>query len=439
MRRFSFILVAAAVIAASLGCGTGYRCGDCNVILISIDTLRADHLGIYGYSRDTSPNIDRFAHGAVFFADPIAQASSTIPSHGSIFTSLHPSHHGALYNKGFILSDDSLTIAEILSENGYTTVSFNDGGLMSADFGFGQGFDVYDSTEYKSDFETRVAPAKTWLADDREQPFFLFLHSYEVHLPLDPDRRYVDLFESGYGGTLPDHLSEKVLRQIRGSDIKITDDDLDHIVALYDATIRSMDAAFEDLIGFLKDNDLYDTSLIIFTSDHGEEYGERGRIAVHGPTLHDEVIRVPLIVKMPYDRFAGTVVEQHVGSIDIVPTILDVLGIEAPSHFEGASLMHLVRGIESKARPILSETLKGKLASLRDGSWKLHRGSRASRLFDLATDPSESTDVAADHEETVDRMLAEIEKIQSSRPSKRTAREPDERKRERLRALGYID
>jgi arylsulfatase A-like enzyme len=407
--------------------------------LISIDTLRADHLGVYGYHRDTTPNIDRFARGAVLFADPVAPAPQTLASHASIFTSLLPSHHGALGNFKFKLADDAVTMAEILADNGYATVSFNDGGLLDADFGCGQGFSLYDSTSKKSPFAGRVAPARKWLARKLEEPFFLFLHSYEVHTPLKPEPRYLSLFETDYEGPLPGHFGGVVLRRFRDGEFEADQANLDHIVALYDATIRSMDDSFQELIEALEERGLYDRAMIILTSDHGEEYGERGRVAVHGPTLYDEVIRVPLIIKFPHDRYASTVVEQQVRLIDILPTMLELIEVEPLPHFEGTSLVSLIHGRQDGDLPAVSETRTGKLASLRDGSWKLVKGNRKKTLFDIEHDPAETFEVAEDNSERVERLETTLDELRAARPSRSTPHDPDAESVEQLRALGYVE
>jgi arylsulfatase A-like enzyme len=413
--------------------------GPVNIVLISIDTLRADHVGVYGYHRDTTPNIDRFAREAVIFADPVAPAPQTLASHASLFTSLLPSHHGALGNFRFKLADDAVTMAEILADNGYATVSFNDGGLLDEDFGCGQGFELYDSTRKKSPFAGRVAPAKEWLAQEPAEPFFLFLHTYEVHLPLTPEPQYLELFESDYDGPLPGHFGGTVLRRFRDGEIETDRANVDHIVALYDAAIRSMDDSFQDLIDSLRGRGLYDRSLIILTSDHGEEYGERGRIAVHGPTLYDEVIRVPLIIKFPHDRFASTVVEQQVRLIDILPTMLELIEVEPLPHFEGTSLVGLIDGSQEGDLPAVSETRTGKLASLRDRSWKLIKGNRKGMLFDVEHDPAEFNDVAQDNPGQVESLVATLDAIRSARPERSTPHDPDAESIEQLRALGYVE
>lgn len=441
MRLMSGFVVAVLVIAMICqGCANPVELDQINVILISIDTLRADHLGVYGYHRDTSPAIDRFAREGVMFRDAIAQAPRTLPSHAAIFTSLLPSHSGALANYRFKLSDEELTMAEILSDHGFATAAFNDGGLMAANYGFAQGFDLYDSTMVKSDFVTRITPAKEWISQHRDEPFFLFLHTYEVHLPLEPAPEYVDLFEPSYSGSLPDVIRPGQVRKFNQGETEISQADLDHLIALYDASIRSMDGTFQDLIQFLKASDCYDSSLIVFTSDHGEEYGERGRVAHHGATLHDEVVRVPLIIKLPDSLDNGPqVVEAQVRSLDILPTVLEVVGIPARPHFEGTSLVGAALGEDQIPLPAVSQIGGGRQVSLRHSPWKLIRKRRGTRLYNLCDDPSESRNVQRRHKRAFDRLDSKLERMLAARPAKETPYKPTDEEIEQLRALGYVD
>lgn len=422
-----------------VGCGQGPRFAGCNIILISIDTLRADHVGAYGYGRDTTPNIDHFAKEAVVFMETASTAPKTLPSHASIFTSLLPSHHGALSNRGFRVPEDSLMMAEILRDAGYRTVSFNDGGLMEAKFGFSQGFEIYDSTPLKSRFETRVGPAKDWIAANRDSRFFLFLHTYEVHLPLEPPEFYFDLFRRQDADHHPGDLVFGVQKRNELKKTEIAESDLEHVIDLYDAAIRSMDAAFQDLIQFLADVELLDNTLIVFTSDHGEEYGERGRIAAHGSTLYDEVIRVPLIVRFPGGRYGSTIVDRQVSSLDILPTVMDVADIAPMKHFEGRSLTGVVRGRSREESVAFSETGNGKFASARDGTWKLLRRPKQNWLFHLLEDPGETHNAAPRFRDTFSRLERALDAALAARPMRSNPFEPDEETNERLRALGYID
>jgi len=245
-----------------------YKCPDCNVILISIDTLRADHLGCYGYHKNTTPNIDRFSKDSVLFKTTIAQAPSTLPSHASIFTSLIPSHHGAFFAKKTAIPQEVVTIAEILKDNGYKTISYNSGGQVAAEYGFDQGFDLYESTQecLANKLAKQVNRTINWINNNPDRKFFLFLHTYEVHLSYTPKKDYLDLFEKNYSGKLPKDISKKLLDKINNGEIKISKEDQEHIINTYDAEIRSMDDGFLLLENFLREKDIYDDTIIIQTT-----------------------------------------------------------------------------------------------------------------------------------------------------------------------------
>jgi arylsulfatase A-like enzyme len=315
-----------------------------NVILISIDTLRADHLGCYGYPLPTSPNIDALANDAVLFSTTIAQAPSTTPSHASIFTSRIPVHHGAKRSTNQPISPQVPTMAEMLRENGYSTISFNGGGQVAAEFGFDRGFDLYESFSANQPFGEQVKSATDWMAAHPDNKFFMFLHSYEAHAPYDPEPEHLALFDSGYTGSLPPNISFTLLRRINDGQLDLTDQDAQHIKHAYDGEIRSVDEALGALLEYLKSVGSYDDTIVIFTSDHGEELGDHGQFGKHTYSLYDEVLRVPFILKLPGNRLASTRVDDQIRGIDLLPTVLDLIDIEAPEGLEGQSLAPLMLG-----------------------------------------------------------------------------------------------
>jgi arylsulfatase A-like enzyme len=330
-----------------------YRCGDCNVILISIDTLRADHLGCYGYPRPTSPAVDRFSKQSVLFRTAIAHAPSTEPSHASMFTSLLPAHHGGLRAKHQPISEDVTMMAEILHEAGLRTISYNGGGQVAASYGFDRGFELYESSA--DPFANKVGDAIRWLDEHAEERFFMFLHTYEVHAPYSPMPRFMDMFDADYQGELEDSISPGLLIDVNEGKVILDEQDQQHIVNAYDAEIRSMDSAFGHLVGYLEQRGLLDKTLVVFTSDHGEEFGEHAQMGRHSHTLYDELLHVPLIVRMPGGNFSSTVVERQVRGIDILPTVLDVLGLESPGPHDGSSLTGLMTGRDEQPRVAVSQ------------------------------------------------------------------------------------
>jgi arylsulfatase A-like enzyme len=414
----------------------GYKCSKSSVILISIDTLRADHLGCYGYEKQTTANIDQFSKECVLFKNTIVQAPSTEPSHASIFTSMLPSGHGAFFTMKQKIADNVKTMAEIFKENGYATASFNGGAQLSAEFGFDRGFDKHESS--KGNFMSKVNAAKPWLIKKKGQKFFLFLHTYETHHPYTPRPEYLEMFDKNYKGQLPQDISGEILTDINEGRLKITEADKQHIINAYDAEIYSMDKAFKALVDFLKKNGLYDKTIIIFTSDHGEEFGEHGMMGWHSHTLYDELLKVPLIIKFPDSAYASSTVEAQVRSIDILPTVLDVLGIAAPEGIEGVSLTKWFSS--KKSIPLLSVSEQDTEgirhpSAIRSRQWKYYDNLIHKLLFDLQADPLEQKplkgggNLAEQLEEILDRQA-------TKGTSKKTEINPDTIKR--LKSLGYI-
>ena len=292
------------------------------MVLVSIDTLRPDHLGCYGYTRPTSPNLDAFRKDAVLFDQAFAHAPSTLASHAAILASLLPPHHGASISNDLALPREVLTLAEVLKEAGYTTASYNGGIQLDPAWGLDQGFDVYASVKPrgapaeslvdKTDrFAHQVDRAAAWIRGRRSPGFFLFLHTYEVHHPYSPEPDDLALFRGSYDGPLPDLVTVELLKEVNGGKRPVDDRDRQHIVDTYDAEIRSMDRAFGTLVALLKERKLYDAALVIVTSDHGEEFGEHGQMGWHSHTLYDELLRVPLLVKLPKSRRAGSHGQGH--------------------------------------------------------------------------------------------------------------------------------
>lgn len=435
LRVLAVCLFAAALACAPLRTGTRPE-RRWNVVLVSIDTLRADHLGCYGYDRPTSPAIDEFAARGVTFTQTIAQAPSTLPSHASILTSLLPQHHNASWEAGRPLPDQALTLAEVLREAGYATAAFTGGGQMDRVFGLGQGFESWVQPNHTR-FGATVREAMPWLRAHAARPFFLFLHSYETHHPYESAPDYlVAIAGVPYEGTLPDAISLEILRQINSGELAVDEADLAHIVAAYDAEIRSMDDGFAALVRSLRELGLWDRTLVVFTSDHGEELGERGKVGWHSHSLYDEQLRVPLILKLPRDAFAGHRVERQVRSLDIAPTVLAVLGIPPPAQFRGIDLTAFLRG--EPVPPLVAVSRRDlaarDLTSVRTEEWKLQPG----RLFHLAGDPEEQWSIL--HPGAEAELQAALAAELAARPSVPPAEQvmPPGSTLAELKALGYV-
>jgi arylsulfatase A-like enzyme len=437
------VAVAGALVASG-SCTVSPRAAPPAVVLVSIDTLRPDHLGCYGYSRPTSPEIDRFREESVLFREAVAQAPSTLPSHASMLTSLLPAHHGASIRNSSALRPDVPVLAGLLRDAGFATASFNGGGQLYRTWGLDRGFDVYESyaeadeeEELGGDtFHERLAAATPWIESVRERPFFLFLHTYEVHHPYTPTPERLALMEKGYTGRLPPQISIRLIKKINSGRKRLRPGDLEHIVAAYDAEISSADAGFGELVALLRRLGRYDSSLIVLTSDHGEAFGERGRVGWHGDTLYDEQIRIPLMIRLPGGRFRGRTVEPQVRSIDIAPTILSVLGLPAPREFSGTAIDIAGRAAGHPPWAVASIDGFSKDLAVRTRQWKWYQG----RLYDLLDDPGETTDVAARHPAVVESLQGTLAALLKSRePAVRRPVEIDRDLRERLKALGYVE
>jgi arylsulfatase A-like enzyme len=428
LQRFLVVFVFASLLTAACGRSTGH-----NVIFISIDTLRPDHLGCYGYAPPTTPSLDAFRRDAILFREVTAHAPTTLTSHASMFASLIPTHHGASHLRGRPLSDEVVTLTEVLREDGWQTAAFVGGGQLAGIYGLDQGFDTYDDGGQL--FQSTVDSALAWLDQREQRPFYLFLHTYEVHHPYEPRPDLLIEFDDDYDGSLPDRISIDLLRRINNGERKLDVGDAAHIIASYDAEIRSMDEAFGRLIQALKDRDLYDGALIVFTSDHGEEFGEHGTMGWHSHTLYEELLRVPLLVKLPASEQAGATVEARARGIDIAPTVLEAVGLPRPTFFEGASL--LPAGDEREAPAISTRVaFRKEYSSLVMGRWKWNRP----RLFDLAADPGETVDLAEVETEVAEQLERKLRSALSSREAPRVESvAPGEEDRRRLRALGYLE
>lgn len=447
-RRIRTVLPLSCIALAVLGCPEPPPRQ--NVVVVSIDTLRPDHLGAYGYERPTSPRIDRFREDGVLYEEAITPAPSTLPAHASLFTSLIPPHHGALYTYRRPLPEDAVTLAEVLSSAGYDTRAFTAGGQISPEFGLGQGFERYGSFP-EAPLGEIVARATGWLEERRgEAPFFLFLHSYEIHHPYDPEPEDLAAVTGSdrraSASDLPDDITVELIRRLNSPDVIPAPADVEHVVARYDAEIRSADAAFGELVSFLRERGLYGDSLIVLTSDHGEEFGERGSVGWHSHTLYDELLRVPLIVKLPENRDAGETVERQVRLVDVAPTVLATVGLEIPETFSGCVVLprKIPRPWSCSGAAVSVRDMPGEAprTSIRTEGWKYIEGrSRAGRrLFDLRSDPGERRNLVDEAEWRRDLLQWRLERILASREPLRADPVPlDAETEEQLRALGYAD
>ena len=337
-----------------------------NVILISIDSLRADHLGCYGYERNTSPNIDRVAAQGARFRTALSTTSWTLPSHMSMLTSRYVLSHGVIArNDG--LPEKIPTLAESLKTAGFATGGVVAAAFLDARYGFARGFDSYDESAiavkmYQPNLVAGPAPetiklahssdpaaestdlAMKWVQEHQDRRFFLFLHYWDVHFDYDPPPPYDTMFDPDYQGS----LSPEGFIFNRAINRKMDRRDLEHVLALYDGEIRWVDDHLGRLLRQLDQLGLSGRTAVIITADHGDEFFEHGGKG-HTKTLYSEVLHVPLIIRAPGVP-AGLLVETPASQVDLMPTVLDLAGVPGPAAMEGLSLRAALRGEDLPAR-----------------------------------------------------------------------------------------
>ena len=480
-----------AAIVLGLGGATTPACTrsepPLNVVLISVDTLRADRLGAYGYTaRPTSPQIDTLAGQALVFEVHVAAAPWTTPSHMSLLTGLAPTRHGVTGSDRGLrealrgdrpierLPEAITTLAEALAARGWATAAFTGGATLDPRLGFDQGFEDYDTSMVKLD-RAKVDRVLGWIDAQDEGPFFLFWHTFEVHAPYMAPDFLADVLSPERARALGERLeaiperngwkavraAKRVMRAHDAYDPEVTR-------ALYDGGIRSFDRWLGRLVDGLRERGLWDRTLLVLTSDHGEQLGEEGRPApfgdgfynVHGHTLYEELIRVPLIVRVPGIQ-GGRRIAPVTAAIDVMPTILDVLDVPAPPEMQGRSLRPLWESPDEwTPKAALSESLSEgeEMKGLRTERYKYvvsvdattvaEKGrshvplDSGAALYDLLEDPDERRDLldgppadertrrAADMSEELRRRLATVGHPEEGRLSPEA--------REGLEALGYL-
>ncbi len=454
-------LLALAALAA-VGCGAESSAPPrWNVLLVVVDTLRADHLQAYGYDRSTTPFIDRFTQNAVIFEEARSQAGCTFPSVNSILTSRQPQLFlQTMKEHGWGIPEGIPTLGEMLQEVGYTTAAVSASpiirvtpGPMNPDGGFGRGFSEFDETcEQKlPDGRTMGAPASCLnevayrILDGAAEPFFLYLHYFDPHDPYRPPADYQQAFAAADydkpwvadGGLLPLYR----MLYTDGPAVEFTDRDLAHALDLYDEEIRYFDSQFEQLIERLKRDGTLEHTLIILASDHGEAFMEHDHFFHCKDLTYDTVMKTPLIFWLPgLDRSLS--VPALAQNLDIVPTVLDYLGIDAARYdLKGRSLRLLIEEERSIHRYVFG--IQRHSRTVTDGRFKLTYNikSGAVELFDLERDPAERLNVIARRpelgEELTAVLLRWVESVEGD-VSVATRVEEASQVTERLRALGYL-
>jgi arylsulfatase A-like enzyme/Tfp pilus assembly protein PilF len=421
MRRLP-LLVSLAVICCSRG-------PKLNLVLITIDTCRSDRLSCYGYDRSHTPHLDALAAEGVLFEEARTCVPITLPSHVSIMTGLYPTVHGVRENGAYVAPDSLLMLAEILKSRGYQTAAFVGSFPLESRFNVDQGFDHYGDSFGEREglgkeagggvsifFHERPADEVNaefvhWLAEEHGEPFFAWLHYFDPHQPYEPRPPY-DAICAGRP---------------------------------YDAEIAFVDASIGRLRRELEERGLLERTIVVVTSDHGESLGEHGERS-HALLLYDTTLKVPLIIRCPEEMGVVGRVRQHVRTVDLVPTVLELMGVQIDGRWQGRSLVGLMRGEGGTEHEHYYETFFGRLhfgwsvlAGYHAGAWKYIHGPEP-ELYDVSQDGAEATNLISTHPDVAaelrDELLALLAEGKSAAHS--LFAEPDNETAARLEALGYV-
>jgi len=420
------------------------------VVLIGLDTLRADALSIAGHPRETTPVLDALARQGVFFENAISNASLTLPGFVGILS-------GRYFSNRVFDGKLRLSLVERFRDAGFATAAFTEGGYVSRGFGFERGFDHF--TEERARVIAEPSPdtgiaktfgeAREWLRENGARPFFLFVHTYEVHVPYQR-RRFAEGLPMG---ALDETFDLRDNFGVVGGRIPVGETEIAYVRALYDGGVAEADAEVGRLLETLDELGLRDRTLVAVTSDHGEELGERipSDLGRHGHALWDTLLRVPLIVSDP--RLPPRRVADQVRTVDVLPTLLELAGLEADPRAAGRSLVPLMRGEPGPERPAYAEVQghRGapRQAALRQDGYKLiWRDGGPGRaphlaLYDLLRDPGETRDLADRDPERVGALARSLRGIQGEVGgggpiAPQAAEAMDDEVRARLEALGYL-
>lgn len=436
-----------------------------NIIMISINNIGTEHMSLYGYKRKTTPNLDKWSEGALVFEGAFSPSSWTLPVATAIFTSLYPYSHKVMDRyHGNLLDKDIKTLPQALRDFGYKTAAFTGGLDYKNIFGHMQGFEVMDNNDNFSKFEVTLPEAKKWLAENSGKKFFLFIHGYDAHSPFEPPKQFEGKFSNpkdkkitidhrftlrGFRNSEQEYTAYYLkhddpvrakMRLPQEKEVKLTQDDIDYLRDLYDEEVMSVDAEVGKFLNTLSKKVLAKTIIIVF-SEHGEMFAKHGRFgragAIRG-TFYDEVIHVPLMIKVPQIR--GRRIKGLVGLIDIMPTILDILGVPYSQKIQGKSLLPLINedGLlndyiyggtiynQGRPEPHLYYTVESSSEYIRDDKWKfLHEknftkddsnsgGKSADKeifeLYNIEKDPGEYVNLADKYPQILEDLKEKLNK-----------------------------
>jgi arylsulfatase len=427
-------------------CFQGREKKDHNIILITVDALRADHMGLYGYEYDTSPRLDEFAEKAILFSHPYCPIPKTSASIASLMTGIHPLIHGTKPNRD-ALEERHITLAEALKMKGYETHAVVDNGNLSKSYKFHQGFDEYIQVWNFVEDKPGSTPFITdqileFLKNRRSRPFFLWAHYIETHTPYLPPPEFVESRPEGR------NILALENRMIAGEKDRITEDSTEgEFLAFYDGAVKYIDDQIGKVLDLIKSRGLDQNSVIIISSDHGEDLGEYNYFYNHGPLTFHAGTRIPLIVSIPGHK--PKKITYPVSLMDIYPTVFSMVGLSLPYEIQGRDLfkhdkerMLHIRGVTKGMESFGVVYRNYHFVSLNPGMMN-RLGLDKRYLFDIYKDPLEKDSIYHRHLNTAEMLDAAYRAffdLQRSRKKPGEERETPltEREKRNLRTLGYI-
>lgn len=464
MKHKSLVIVLLALVCAASTFSCRRAKPKPNVVLIVIDTARQDHFSSYGYPRKVTPKLDDFAAESVRFENAVAASPWTLPSMASILTGLYPHKHQAGYaakdektkQEGLTyLSKSAITLTETLFQNDYQTVGWFQNPFVDPGFGLNRGFEFYDYFP-GDNLNVRAADqvidlAMKWLGEtrDKKKPFFMVLHFFDPHLAYNPPNDFMMSFIYGYQGkmTPPFNPSNDELNKLQAGTLTPSPEDRNFITGLYNGELAFVDYTVGRFFDFLKLNNLYDTSMIIVTSDHGEELWDHESFE-HGHSMYQELLAVPLIIRFPAAENKGMKVTTRVSLVDIMPSVLAFLNLDAPGQGSGKSFISMPgAAIKPANRPIIAELNRvgDPLQAMYRDKYKLVLNTATGKImvYNLEADPQEKNNLFGQPEkypaEIVDQIrgvAAMIEKLRAENKPIPAKIDPETIKK--LKALNYL-
>ncbi|MEQ8763605.1 MAG: sulfatase [Planctomycetota bacterium] len=458
MKTSALILLTALLLAA---CGSEERPTAQHLLIISVDTLRVDRLGCYGGRPNVSPAIDRLAQEGVRFETAFSTASSTLPAVTTVMTGKYPSEHGVLANRYFPIPDSEDFLAEKLGEAGFSRGAFVANQLLAAPSGVGQGFETHETysphaSQLTMDAEQDMtSDAARWMREHFKDDgrAFLWVHYMQPHAPYDPPKYGPELTDPGYRGGIDG--SRETLNRVYVEKQQLSPADLDHVLGLYDASVRYVDDLIDRLLVELRGTGQLESTLVVFVADHGEDLYDHNAYFYHANSVYRSSLQVPLIFSWPGTVEPGRVAPELVSSVDIRQTILSMLGVGRDAGGDGHDLSPLIRGEASTPRELAFSQFEEDIFTVFSDRWTFvdnvsevtprHIPTEGEypvarrELYDRSTDRDEQTDISSDQAKLVERFENSIAEWRSQlrKPGEAVSDRRSLSELEQLRRLGY--